>query len=69
MAKFNWHSDMIDRETLVTENYRSTQNVRRFLKLQCGEEFKFDRQFMDWIKSGQPRTMGDVADEWINRNS
>ncbi len=69
MAKFNWHSDTIDRETPVTENYKSTQNVRRFLKSQCGVEFKFDRQFMAWIKSGQARTMGEVADEWKMRNS
>ena len=69
VAKFDWHSDFIDRETRVTEDYKSTQNVRRFMKSQCGEDFKFDRQFMEWIKSGQPRTMGDVADEWIERHS
>ena len=69
MAKFDWHSDDIDRETPVTENYESTQNVRRFMKSQCGEHFKFDRPFMLWIKDGNPKTMGHVADEWVNRHS
>ncbi len=69
MAGFDWHSDPIDRQTIVTEKYKSTQNVRRFLKLQCGDCFKFDRPFMNWIKDGQPKTMGDVADEWLRRNS
>ena len=67
MAKFDWHSDEIRRETPVGENYKSTQNVRRFLKAQCGDDFKFDRPFMLWIKNGDPKTMGDVADEWISR--
>ena len=67
MNKFDWHSGMIDRSTPVTDNYKSTQNVRRFLKAQCGASFKFDRSFMAWIRSGVPKTMGDVADEWIRR--
>ncbi len=69
MAVFDWHSGSVDRDTIVTENYKSTQNVRRFLKSQCGDSFKFDRTFMKWIKNGQPKTMGDVADEWLRRNS
>ncbi|MEF3048750.1 DUF6434 domain-containing protein [Pseudotabrizicola sp. L79] len=67
MAKFDWHADKISRETPVTEDYRSTQNVRRFLISQCGADFKFDRPFMAWIRDGAPKTMGDVADAWTNR--
>ena len=69
MSKFDWHSDPIARDTPVTAGYRNTQNVRRFLKAQCGESFKFDRPFMQWIKDGSPKTMGDVADEWKRRRS
>jgi len=35
---------------------------------QCGADFRFDRPFMAWIRSGAPRTMGDVVDEWKRRN-
>ena len=69
MENFDWHAAPIDRSTVVTSNYKSTQNVRRFLKAECGHRFKFDRSFMNWIKNGESKTMGDVADEWLRRNS
>jgi hypothetical protein len=62
---FDWHQGPITRTTKVDSSYKNTQSVRRFLTLECGEAFKFDRPFMAWIKSGAPATMGDVADEWI----
>ena len=67
MATFDWHSSPLSRDTPVTQDYRNTQNVRRFLKAQCGEDFRFDRPFMAWIRSGAPGTLGDVADEWLRR--
>lgn len=68
MASFDWHGGMIDRSTPVSADYRNTQNVRRFLRTQCGPGFRFDRPFMAWIKDGRPKTMGDVADEWFRRH-
>jgi hypothetical protein len=68
MAEFDWHGGKITRATPVTPGYRNTQNVHRFLRRQCGSEFKFDRPFMQWIKDGAEKTMGDVADEWLKRN-
>lgn len=64
---FDWHAQPINRSTTVIPSYRSTQNVRRFLKRECGEDFAFDRAFVAWIKDGAPKTMGDVADEWLRR--
>ena len=69
MAQFDWHRDEIVRETPVAANYKTTQNVRRFLKSQCGPDFRFDRSFMQWVKDGTEKTMGDVADEWMKRQS
>ncbi len=68
MSEFNWHTGNIVRSTPVTKNYKNTQNVRRFLKAQCGPDFRFDRPFMHWIKDGTDKTMGDVADEWKRRH-
>ena len=65
MNNFDWHSDQITKSTPVDKGYRNTQNVRRFLKEVCGS--KFDRKFMDWVKNGEPKTMGDVASEWLRR--
>jgi len=69
MSDFNWHADAITRSTPVTASYRNTQNVRRFLKSQCGAGFRLDRPFMQWIKDGTDKTMGDVADEWVRRHA
>lgn len=68
MSIFDWHGDPITSETPVTENYRNTQNVRRFLTASCGPGFKFDRAFMAWIKNGDPKTMGEVAAQWLRLN-
>jgi hypothetical protein len=68
MVQFDWHGGMITRATPVTPSYRNTQNVRRFLRAACGANFKFDRPFMQWIKDGTAKTMGDVADEWLRRH-
>ena len=65
---FDWHSGPITRTTPLDKHYRNTQKVRQFLIGECGESFKFDRVFMAWIKSGEPLTMGDVADKWNRRN-
>ena len=67
MNVFDWHSDPITRRTPITASYRNTQNVRRFFKTQCGPDFKFDRAFMAWLKSGDAKTMGSAADEWLRR--
>ncbi|MFZ6712054.1 DUF6434 domain-containing protein [Undibacterium sp. TC9W] len=62
--KTDWHSLDISRTTVVDKDYKNTQNVRRFLSAECGAECKLDRNFMAWIINGEPKTMGDVADEW-----
>ena len=67
MNSFDWHSDTITAETPITTTYRNTQNVRRFLTQACGPGFQFNRAFMAWIKDGAPKTMGDVAAEWLRR--
>lgn len=64
---FDWHGAALTRDTLLDAGYRNTQNVRRFLLAECGPQFKFDREFMAWIRTGAANTMGDIADEWRRR--
>ncbi|WDG40139.1 DUF6434 domain-containing protein [Pseudomonas synxantha] len=66
---FDWHSGPLTRATPVTPNYKNTQNVRRFMLEQCGPTFKFNRPFMAWIRNGDPKTKGDVVDEWRRREA
>lgn len=69
MAAFDWHGGRITRATAITRTYRNTQNARRFFKAECGEDFRFDRPFMAWLKDGAEKTMGDAADEWLRRKT
>ncbi|ADV13323.1 DUF6434 domain-containing protein [Mesorhizobium ciceri] len=69
MKPFDWHADPISRATAITQSYRNTQNVRRFLIRECGDAFSFDRSFMAWLKDGVEKTMGDAADEWLRRQA
>lgn len=63
----DWHSAPLTRDTQVDGHYKNTQNVRRFMREQCGESFTLNREFMAWIVDGTAKSMGDVADEWVKR--
>lgn len=69
MSEIDWHSAPLSSETLITPGYRNTQNVRRFFKAVCGDDFKFDRDFMAWMKAATGKTMGDAAAEWLSRRA
>lgn len=66
--KFDWHSDPITHHTVISRDYKNTQNVRRFMLEHCGPTFRFDRDFMAWIRGGAPQTMGEIVAEWQRRN-
>ncbi|QDC95501.1 DUF6434 domain-containing protein [Vibrio furnissii] len=67
MAKVDWHKNDIDDDTVITDSYKTTQNVRRYFKSKFGEQFKFDRDFMQWMKGSMGLTMGDACHEWVRR--
>ncbi|WP_394246399.1 DUF6434 domain-containing protein [Vibrio profundi] len=69
MEKVDWHKNQIDDDTIITDSYKTTQNVRRYFQAKLGEEFKFDRDFMSWMKGATGQTMGDALQEWIRRQS
>ena len=65
---FDWHGGVISLSTEIDSHYKNTQNVRRFLTVQCGPEFKLDREMMAWIRSGKAKNMADVVTEWKRRH-
>lgn len=67
--KIDWHSSLLTSTTSIDKNYKNTQNVRRFMIKECGEDFRFDREFMMWIRNDDPKTLGDVVNEWKRRHS
>ncbi|ELV3390432.1 hypothetical protein SGI62_004353 [Enterobacter hormaechei] len=66
--KFDWHSALLTRNTVVDPSYKNTQNVRRFMRAEYGEAFRFDWEFIAWIRNGEPKTLGDVVNEWKQRS-
>lgn len=61
---FDWHGAPLSRATLITADYRSTQNARRFFISEIGRHFSFNIAFMAWMKSNAGKTLGEAADEW-----
>lgn len=68
MSKVDWHKTHIEDNTLITSSYKNTQNVRRYFKSKCGEGFKFDRSFMQWMNDAEGTSMGEAAQEWLRRH-
>ena len=67
--EIDWHRAELTRSTPVDANYKNSQNVRRFMLSECGEGFRFDRDFIAWIRNDQPKNLGDVVEEWKRRKS
>jgi len=63
-SKFNWHSADLTPETVITDSYKNSQNVRRFFKSQLGDGFKFTIGFMDWIRQNQGQTLANAVAEY-----
>lgn len=59
--KIDWHSALFTRSTAIDKNYKNTQNVSRFMMSQCGENFRFDREFIAWIRDETSKNLGDVV--------
>ena len=55
-SKFDWHKEVLTPETLITDSYKNTENVRIFFVAQIGDHFYFTVEFMNWVKhhAGQP---------------
>ncbi|MBB6498395.1 DUF6434 domain-containing protein [Pedobacter cryoconitis] len=67
MDKFNWHSELLKGNTIITANYKNTQNVRRFFQSHFGTNFKMNREFMAWLKTNVGKTLGDAIREFENK--
>lgn len=60
LSSFDWHKAELTLQTEITDSYKNTQNVRRFMKQHYGEGFAFNIVFMDWMKANIGKTLGDA---------
>ncbi|MEO0487153.1 MAG: DUF6434 domain-containing protein [Pseudomonadota bacterium] len=61
---FDWHSEPLADETVLTLSYRNTQNVRRYFKARLGDGFAFNIEFMAWLKANSGKTLADACVEY-----
>lgn len=61
-SKFDWHAATLTDDTRVTDNYRTTQNMRRYMTRHI-PGFTFSRPFMAWIRDNEGVTLADVVAE------
>ncbi|MEO0903864.1 MAG: DUF6434 domain-containing protein, partial [Pseudomonadota bacterium] len=59
-SKFDWHSEPLTPDTVITDSYKNTQNMRRFMQGAI-PGFKFSIPFMDWMKANVGLTLADAV--------
>ena len=64
-SSFDWRTETLSEETVITDSYRNTKNVRAFMKRYASDRFKFSNEFMQWMRLNQGKTLGDAAQYWI----
>ena len=63
-SDFDWHKEPLSPETIITDSYKNSQNVRRFFTSQVGSGFKFNIEFMAWMRANVGNTLGDAVVEY-----
>lgn len=63
-SAFNWSKEPLSLETVITDSYKNTENVRSFFVEHCGAGFAFHIQFMNWMKSNPGKTLKNAIATW-----
>ncbi len=63
-SNFDWKNEKLSLETIITDNYKNTKNVRLFFENQIGKKFTFNVEFMNWMKTNSGKTLEDAIGEW-----
>ena len=64
ISKFDWNKEVLTLETVITDNYRNTENVRSFFAKEIGSHFKFNVLFCNWMKQNIDKKLKDALEEW-----
>ena len=63
-SNFDWNNEFLDFNTSISDNYKNTENVRAFFKNAIGNNFRFNVEFMNWMKLSTGKTLGDAVQKW-----
>ena len=63
-SKFDWNSEALSLDTIITDSYKNTENVRKFFLENIGNHFSFNVLFMNWTKENIGASLKDAIEEW-----
>ena len=61
-SKFDWNTATLTPDTIITDSYKNSQNVRCFFKAHVGDHFKFTIAGMAWMKENTGKTLADAVE-------
>lgn len=64
ISNFDWKKEQLGLDTVITDNYKNSENVRLFFIRHLGKSFKFNVQFMNWMKTNTGKTLQDAMEVW-----
>lgn len=69
ISSFDWNNEKLTLQTLITDNYKNSENVRKFFIMHIGDNFRFNVEFMNWIKQNQGKNLADAIIKWREINA
>jgi hypothetical protein len=63
-SRFDWTRDHLSADTMITDSYKNSANVRAFFTEYIGTHFAFNVKFMKWMRDHEGRTLAEAAEEW-----
>jgi len=63
-SSFDWKNSTLHLLTVITDNYKNTENVRTFFQKEISPAFKFNVKFMNWMKANTGKTLADAVVAW-----
>lgn len=63
-SNFDWQKETLSLHTIITDNYKNTENVRAFFKKHISQNFTFDVSFMNWMKENIGKNLANAIEAW-----
>jgi len=63
-SRFDWGRETLTLETVITDSYRNSQNMRRFMKTHASDRFAFSNEFMAWMRDHVGSTLAEAVEFW-----
>jgi hypothetical protein len=67
-SNFDWKNTQLTLDTIITDNYKNSENVRTFMTKEIGKHFRFNVIFLKWMQQNIGKTMQDAIVEWKRIN-